>query len=426
MIINGGKEEQLSHEQQLDIIMSGTRFADETDDWIKNADKFGNLRNQMREELLKKLKLGRPLRVYLGVDPTSTSLHVGHFVPIQKLRKLQELGHHIVFLIGDYTATIGDPSGQAGERKRFTHEEVSDMAKNYANLAFKVLDPEKTEVRFNSEWLAKLQFSDIIELACIFPMKQIISRRDFQARMDRGESLRFHEALYSLMQGYDAYKLDCDIQVAGYDQHFNLLAGRNIQEHFGQAPHVMLTNPLIIGTDGRKMSKSYNNTINIDDTPNDMYGKTMRIADEQLHDYLELTSSLSISDIDELLEQLKSGENPMKAKKCLAFNLVEQYHSREDAEKAENNFYHVVQQKNISGEAEKIVVSSELLNGSWMDLCSELNLCKSKSEIRRLIQQGGFSVNQQQMKDINAIVEIPAEGVHIKIGKRKFYNLVLK
>ncbi|MCP4176572.1 MAG: tyrosine--tRNA ligase [bacterium] len=426
MITNDCNEQQLSHDQQLEIIMRGTRFADETDDWIKNADKCGNLRKQMREELHNKLKLGRPLRVYLGVDPTSTSLHVGHFVPIQKLRKLQELGHHIVFLIGDYTATIGDPSGQAGERKRFTHEEVSDMAKNYTNLAFKVLDPEKTEVRLNSEWLAKLQFSDIIELACIFPMKQIISRRDFQARMDRGESLRFHEALYSLMQGYDAYKLDCDIQVAGYDQHFNLLAGRNIQEHFGQVPHVMLTNPLIIGTDGRKMSKSYNNTINIDDSPNDMYGKTMRVADEQLHDYLELTSSLSTTEIDELLEQLKSGKNPMQAKKQLAFNLVEQYHSREDAERAENNFYQVVQQKNISEDAEKIEVSSELMNSNWMDLCFAINLCKSKSEIRRLIQQGGFSVNQQQMKDINAKVEIPIAGVHIKIGKRKFYHLVQK
>ncbi len=413
-----------SPEEQLSILMRGTRFADETEDWISNTTS-GGLRKQMSEELLAKLKLGRPLRIYLGVDPTSSSLHVGHFVPIQKLRKFQLLGHHVIFLIGDYTATIGDPSGQAGERKRFTHEQVMEFAKNYTQFAFKILDPEKTEVRYNSEWLAKLTFADIIELACLFPMKQIISRRDFQTRMEKGESLRFHEALYSMMQGYDAYSLKCDVQVAGYDQHFNLLAGRTIQESFGDAPHAMITNPLIMGTDGRKMSKSYNNSISLDDQPFDMYGKTMRIADEYLHDYLELTSSIPVEEIDNYVTILKSGTNPMEIKKALAFNLVSQYHSFEDAEKAKDEFQKIVQQKVVPDDILECKAPEKYEEMTWADLCTALKFVSSKSEIRRLIQQGGFYVNQKPVSDFNEKCTIDYEGTLIRIGKRKYFKIII-
>jgi tyrosyl-tRNA synthetase len=419
-------QKKLTPEEQVIILMRGTRFADESDEFSSTTDKLGSLRIQMQNELLNKLKKGRPLKVYYGVDPTGNSLHIGHFVPIQKLRKFQELGHHIIFMVGDYTATIGDPSGQAGERKRFTHEQVKTFAKKYTEFAFKLLDPEKTEVRYNSEWLDKLSFADIIELACIFPLKQIIARRDFQKRMDNGESLRFHEALYSLMQGFDAYNLKCDVQVAGYDQHFNLLAGRNIQQHFGDEPHVMITGPLIPGTDGRKMSKSYNNSINLDDKPFDMYGKTMRIQDELIPIFLELTSSLELKVIKNLIDKLKNSSNPMVIKKCLAFNLVEQYHSAEDAKSAELEFYKVVQMKSDPDSIKEVEVPDELIGFTWIVLCSELKLVKSKGEIRRLIGQGGFYVENQQMKDIEQVVNIVDEGITIRLGKRKYFKLKRK
>ena len=418
---------QPSWEEQLSILMRGTRFADETDEWGKlepeAGGRAGGLRAQMQAELAEKLKLGRPLRVYLGVDPTGRDLHVGHFVPLQKLRKFQELGHQAIFLIGDYTATIGDPSGQAGERRRFRHEEVLALAHTYAEQAFRVLDRAKTEVRFNGEWLSKLTFADVIELASIFPLKQIIARRDFQLRMERGESLRFHEALYALMQGYDAYALECDIQVGSYDQHFNMLAGRAIQERFGHKPHTMITNPIIIGTDGRKMSKSYGNTININDEPFDMYGKTMRIADEHLPEYIELTSSFPVAQMDALLGQLRSGENPMEVKKALARNLVQQYHGPEAARQAEEQFRQVVQQKEAPEEVPDVRVPAELAAASWVDLLAGLALTKSKGEARRLMQQGGFYVAQEPVADPDTRASVPAEGVLVRLGKRRYYRL---
>jgi tyrosyl-tRNA synthetase len=298
------------------------------------------------------------------------------------------------------------------------------MAKTYTEQAFQVLDPEKTEVRYNGEWLSKLSFARIIELASIFSMKQIITRRDFQQRMDRGESLRFHEALYALMQGYDAYALECDVQVGGYDQHFNLLAGRTIQEYYGHKPHVMITSPLLIGTDGRKMSKSFGNVINIKDSPFDMYGNTMRISDEYIHDYLVLTSSLKVSEIGELSQRLSLGANPMEIKKKLAFNLVQQYHGIEAAGEAEKKFRQMVQLKNVPAGVPELEVPSSLLGSTWVDLCFSLNLSKSKSEIRRLIKQAGFYIEQQPMKDIEARIEIPAGGVTVRLGKRRYFRLV--
>ena len=415
---------KLSVEEQLSILMRGTHFADEITDWQDDFQGGQGLRDQMKDELHAKLNLGRPLRVYLGVDPTSTDLHVGHFVPLQKLRKFQDLGHQVIFLIGDYTATIGDPSGQTAERKRFTHHETLGLAKTYTKQAFRILDPERTEVRHNSEWLAKLSFADIIDLAAIFPMKQIIGRRDFRERMERGEPLRFHESLYVLMQGYDAYALKCDVQVGAYDQHFNLLAGRAIQEHFGDPPHVMITNPLIAGTDGRKMSKSYGNTINIYDPPFEMYGKTMRISDEYIPEYLEYASSLHGHEIDELLSKLRFGINPMEIKKTLASNLVEQYHGKPAVKIAETMFQQIVQRKGVPAELPEIVVPTHLAGATWVHLCADLGLSKSRSELRRLMKQGGFYVDQESVRDIETLSNIPAEGVVIRLGKRRYYRLI--
>jgi len=416
-------QQQLPADEQLKILMRATRFADEDEEWGAVSTDERGLRAQMNDELRAKLALGRPLRVYLGVDPTSTDLHIGHFVPLQKLRRFQLLGHQVIFLIGDYTATIGDPSGQESERRRFTHEQVLELAKTYTEQAFRLLDRNRTEVRHNSEWLSRLCFADIIELASIFPMKQIIARRDFQQRMERGESLRFHEGLYALMQGYDAYALKCDVQVGAYDQHFNLLAGRSIQEHFGDQPHVMITNPIIIGTDGRKMSKSYGNTINIHDDPFDMYGKTMRIADEHIPEYLELTSTLEADEIDELTRKLADGVSPMEIKKRLAENLVQQYHGQAAAGEAAAKFSQVVQRKEAPDEVPEKAVPAELLGATWIDVCAGLGLCKSKSEMRRLMTQGGFYVEQEPVKDIETQAGIPTGGVLVRLGKRRYFRL---
>lgn len=411
--------------EQLDLLMRGTRFADEAeDDWTEGALADGSLRAQMRRELADKLATGRPLRVYLGVDPTSTELHVGHFVPLQKLRQFQELGHDVIFLIGDYTATIGDPTGRESERSRLTHDQVLKLAADYTQQAFQVLDPDRTEVRYNGEWLAKLSFADLIELASVFPMKQIVARRDFQKRMERGESLRFHEALYALMQGYDAQALKCDVQVGAYDQYFNMLAGRTIQEHFGDTPHVMITSPLIVGTDGRKMSKSYGNTINVRDEPFDMYGKTMRIADAHLREYLELTSSLPPERLDALIARLEAGDNPMAIKQELAHNLVEQYHDTAAAEAAAAEFRTVVQRREAPDEVPVAEVPAELTGASWVDLCAALQLVSSKGELRRLMQQGGFYVDQEPVQDTAATAEIGADGVLLRFGKRRYHRLV--
>jgi len=410
-------------EEQLSFLMRGCLFADEIDTEDKSGEQH-LLRKQMEHELREKLSRKKQLRVYLGVDPTSTQLHVGHFVPLKKLRKFQELGHHVIFLIGDYTAMIGDPSDRMQGRERLTHDKVLENARTYAEQAFHILDPKLTEIRSNSEWLAQQSFADIVELASIFPFKQIIARRDFQQRMEKGESLRFHEALYSLMQGYDAYALECDVQVGAYDQHFNMLAGRAIQTHFGHEPHVMLTNPILIGTDGRKMSKSYGNTINIMENPFDMFGKTMRISDELIVDYLDLTSSIPDTTIDELKIRLDRGENPMDIKKELARNLVTLYHGTEAATEAEKKFETVVQQKEAPDDIKEVHVPAELRDLTWIDILAGLSLTASKGEARRLIQQGGFYREGIQVKDSSEKAVIPREGVLIRLGKRKFFRLV--
>ena len=345
-------------------------------------------------------------------------------MPLQKLRRFQDLGHQVVFLIGDYTATIGDPSEQTSERKRLTHEHVLELAGSYTEQAYRILDPDRTELRCNGDWLGKLSFADIIELASIFPMKQIVARRDFQRRMEQGESLRFHESLYALMQGYDAYMLKCDVQVGGYDQHFNMLAGRAIQEHFGDPPHVMLTNPLLIGTDGRKMSKSYGNVINVHDVPFNMYGKTMRMADEHIQAYLELTSSLDSEAIDTELQRLQDGANPMEVKKRLAFDLVRQYHGEAAADEAAEMFQRVVQRQQAPDEVPEVSVPPHLLGGTWVDLCAGLELSPSKAEARRLMRQGGFYIEQTPVKDTEARADVPPAGVLVRLGKRRYFRLI--
>jgi len=447
-------------DEQIEVLLRGCLFADEVEGAgvgagslaVDNAEAAAgagaralasaggagasssrSLRAQMTAELRERLtasaKTGRPLRVYLGADPTGRSLHIGHFVPVQKLRQFQELGHQVIFLIGDYTGLIGDPSGQSGERKRLTHDQIMEMAQDYQSQVFRVLDPARTEVRYNGEWLSKLSFADVVELAAMFPLKWITSRRDFAERLERGESLRLHETLYSIMQGYDAYALHCDVQVGGYDQHFNLLAGRWVQERHGEAPHVMLTLPLLAGTDGRKMSKSYGNDIAIRDSAEDIYGKTMRVPDEFLPSYLDLATALPAESVRTLKQRLVgSGVKPMEVKKELAFHLVELYHGKPEAERAADHFRTVVQEKAAPEEVTEVRLPAELAAKAaaggvpWPDLLAALKLASSKSEVRRLMQQGGFYVEQEPVTDVGT--RYNGGGVLVRLGKRKYYRIV--
>ncbi len=407
---------------QVAYLMRGTQFADEVD----GGPKKGGLRSQAESELAERLAQGRPLRVYLGVDPTASSLHIGHLVPVLKLKQFQELGHQVVFLIGDYTGLIGDPSGRSTARKALTAEEIQRMAAGYADQVFRILDREATEVRKNSEWLSGLQFKDIIELAALFPLKQIVARRDFQQRMERGESLRFHETLYALMQGYDAYALDCDVQVGGYDQHFNLLAGRVIQEHFGKRPQVMLTLPLLPGTDGRKMSKSYGNTIDVKDPAEDMYGKVMRIEDELIRTYLELACLLPTEELEQLEAKLDAGENPMRIKKRLAYEVTALYHGPDSAAKAQATFERLSQRRELPPEDEIPVhrVPASFCDGktAWAVVIAELGLAASRGAARRLMEGGGFRVEGEQVRDRAALY--PGRGrLLVQAGKRTFAYL---
>jgi tyrosyl-tRNA synthetase len=413
-----------SIDAQVELLLRGTYFADEAAGGPAQGER--SLREQMREELATKLKKGRPLRVYLGVDPTATSLHIGHLVPALKLRQFQLLGHQAVFLIGDYTGLIGDPSGQAKERPSRTSEELALMSRGYTEQVFRILDGERTEVRRNSEWLGRLTFADVIRLAAIFPLKQIIARREFQERMEAGRSLRFHEALYPLMQGYDAHALEADVQVGGYDQHFNLLAGRIIQQHHGEEPHVMLTLPLLPGTDGRKMSKSYDNAVSVADSPRDMYGKVMRISDEQIPPYLEVACMLmDEGEVSSLLADFRGGrKNPIEIKESIAHHVVGLYHGQEVAEAERAWFREHIRGRQLPDDVPDQAVPEALFaqDPTWAGLLTGLGLLGSKGEVKRLIQGGGLKVDGEKVTDPAGSWD-GADGRLLQYGKRRFARL---
>ena len=423
-----------SVQEQIDYLLRGTLFADEVGAGGEyrpaqdgQTDEIAGLRQQARKELAERLEAGRPLRVYLGVDPTASSLHIGHLVPVLKLKQFQELGHQVVFLIGDYTGLIGDPSGRSQARKQLTPETLVEMSRGYEDQVFRILDRDKTEVRRNSEWLSKLSFKDIIELAALFPLKQIVARRDFQQRMAQGESLRFHETLYALMQGYDAYALNCDVQVGGYDQHFNLLAGRVIQEARKQTPQIMLTLPLLPGTDGRKMSKSYGNTIDVADNARDMYGKVMRIEDELIETYLDLACLLPTEELDRIKVELRSGSvNPMVVKKRLSWEVTRLYHGEEAAGEAQETFERLSQRREVPVDEDipvrEVPVAMSDGKTPWAVVLAELGLIQSRGAARRLMEGGGVKVDGQVIRDRNAIYDATSR-VMVQYGKRNFVFL---
>ncbi|MFH0947659.1 MAG: tyrosine--tRNA ligase [Elusimicrobiota bacterium] len=361
------------------------------------------------EELTAKLKLNRPLRIKLGVDPTSPDIHLGHTVVMEKLKTFQDLGHNVVFIIGDFTARIGDPSGRSEARPVLDESEILDNAKTYQEQVFKILDKEKTEVRFNSHWLYSLGLDGLMELAKHSTVAQMLARADFNQRYKSGTDITILEFLYPLLTGYDSVAVNSDIELGGTDQKFNLLMARQIQKDYGQLPQVVMTMPLLEGTDGvQKMSKSYGNYIGISEVPSEIFGKIMSISDELMYKYFELLTNENLDDV------IKG--HPKQMKQHLAKIIVGKFYSKEIADNAENEFNKIFAEKELPSVIEEYVSQKKELKIS--ELLVDAGLCSSKKESERLIKQGGVKINEEKIL-ADKIIEISGE-ILIQVGKRKF------
>jgi tyrosyl-tRNA synthetase len=396
--------------------MRGIEFGDE------------QIKQVMERELRERLHEGRPLRVYCGFDPTTSQLTLGHTVPMRKLRQFQELGHQVIFLIGTFTALIGDPSDKDSARPQQTLEEVAEKTKGYAEQAFKILDPDKTEVRYNADWLAPLTFADLIRLSSHFTVQQFLARENFAKRHAKGDPIWLHELFYALMQAYDAVTLETDVQIGGTEQLFNLMAGRKLQEALGQRPQICLTLPILVGTDGhQRMGQSLGNYIGVNEPPEEMYGKVMSIPDHAMRNYFNLLSSFEpaqIADqIADLEKRMADGSlHPMEAKMTLARDIVAIYRDAEAAARAEAHFKQVFQKRELPEDmpTHKLAAPQNIV-----DLLAEVGLAPSKSQARRLVAQGGVRLDGEKVESIEETV-IPGEEAILQVGKRKFVRIVKK
>lgn len=401
----------ITPEEQLHIIQSGT-------DTIVPQDL-----------LLEKLKRGTALNIKLGVDPTAPDIHLGHAVPLRKLRQFQDLGHHVTLIIGDGTALIGDPSGRNSTRPQLTREQIAVNAQTYVDQAFKILDPEKTTLRYNSEWILDLKMEDLLKLISNFTVARILERDDFHKRYTGGLPIALHEFLYPVMQAYDSVVIKADVEIGGSDQLFNLLAGRELMEKMGMEPQVALTLPLLEGTDGvRKMSKSYGNYIGLTDEPNDMFGKVMNIPDELMVKYYRLASTESVAKIDEIEAGLAANElHPNKVKRALARNIVAAYYDEAAAEAAEADFD--LKFKAHGFPADAPVFDADLTPGEdgmvyFAKVIVDAGAAQSVSAARRLIDEGAVRVNGEALaaKSYNLAPE-SLKGAEVQVGKKKFFKL---
>lgn len=365
------------------------------------------------DQLADKLKSGRPLKVKWGADPSAPDIHLGHTVVLNKLRQFQELGHEVIFIIGDFTARIGDPSGKSATRKQLTAEEVAANAKSYQEQVFKILDKKKTRVVYNSGWLEKMTLADVLKLSAQYTVARMLERKDFAERFENETDISVVEFLYPLLQGYDSVHLKADIEVGGTDQKFNLLMGRTLQQRDGEAPQVVITLPLLEGLDGvQKMSKSLGNYIGITEPPAEIYGKTMSISDKLMHRYYELLTDVDLAAVKQM--------HPKEAKKQLARILVERFYSAKDAKYAEEEFEAVFKSGGKPQEIELVKLSKKELN--IVDLLVESKLAPSKSEAKRLVKQGGVSIDNEAVKDEKASIGISRERL-LKVGKRHFLRV---
>jgi len=377
------------------------------------------------EELEERLKSGRPLRVKVGFDPTAPDLHIGHTVVINKMRQFQDLGHTVIFLIGDFTGLIGDPTGKNVTRKPLTPEQVKENADTYAQQVFKILDPEKTEIRFNSEWLGKLGSDGMVRLAATYTVARMLERDDFESRFKNNQPIAIHEFLYPLAQGYDSVMLECDVEMGGTDQKFNLHVGRHLQQHHGQTPQVIITLPLLEGLDGvQKMSKSLGNYVGITESPGEMFGKLMSISDELMWRYFDLLSFRSNEDIADLKADVVGGRNPRDIKFLLCEELIERFHSRDAAVAAREEFIARFQRGQMPEDIPEKQIQS---GGEGIGIAAALSQCgltTSNSEAFRMIQQGGVKIDGEQISDRSMRLEPGFTGI-LQVGKRKFCNVTV-
>ncbi|HUT16312.1 MAG TPA: tyrosine--tRNA ligase [Anaerolineae bacterium] len=395
------------------------RGVDFGDDQIRR-----NMELELRDRLQESERMGKALRVYCGYDPTAPDLHLGHTVTMRKLAQFQELGHQAIFVIGDFTGLIGDPSDKDTARAQQSADDVAEKAKTYVDQAVKILDPDRTTVRYNSKWLADLTFTDVINLASHFTVQQFLSRDRFAQRLSKGEPIWVHEFLYALMQGYDAVALKTDVQIGGTDQLFNLLAGRRLMEAFGLRPQVCLTFPILVGTDGvLRMSKSTGNYIGIDEAPEEMYGKVMSIPDEAMSNFMNLVTRWTPAEIADVESALASGSlHPMDAKMQLAAEIVGIFHGEGSAQQAEQHFRTVFQQHQLPPDMPRFAVAEPI---NIVDLLHDAGLLKSKSEGRRMVQQKAVQLDGQKIDDIAYTVTVDdGEERVLQVGKRKFARLV--
>lgn len=382
-----------------------------------------------KEELEKKLRSGKKLNIYLGIDPTSTKIHLGHAVSLRKLQAFAELGHNVTFLIGDFTALIGDTSDKDTERPALTINQIRENFQTYMTQAEKVVDFSKVTLKNNSEWLKRLSFEEIIKLTQHFSVGDFAGRELIKKRLNDGSRVGLHEFLYPVMQGYDSYHLDTDIQVGGTDQTFNMQAGRTLQKILRDKDSFVLTTPILEGTDGRKMSKSWGNAIWLDDTAYDMYAKVMAVDDSLLISYFTLATSLPMAEIKILEEKLsKEEEHPMKVKKQLAQQIVSELYDVYEAEKAAKAFENIVQKEELPSDIPVIVLPSSKIAVSIADALATINLALSKSDAKRLIEQGGVRVGDTLIKDHQQSFKslLKDEETLIQVGKRRFVKVKIE
>ena len=377
-------------------------------------------------ELVEKLKKNKPLRIKAGFDPTAPDLHLGHTVLINKLRQFQDLGHEILFLIGDFTGMIGDPTGKSATRPPLTREDVAENAKSYTKQIFKILDPDKTQVMFNSTWMNEMSPADLIQLAAKHTVARMLERDDFNKRYKGGQPIAIHEFLYPLIQGYDSVAMKADVELGGTDQKFNLLVGRELQKQYGQEQQVVLTMPILEGLDGvQKMSKSLNNYIGIDEAPDEMFGKIMSISDELMWRYFELLSFLPIEDIEKFKQDIEEGINPRDIKFILAEELVARFHSEAEATQARENFIARFQKGAMPDDIDEKEIAAVGGKLAIANLLKEAGLVQSTSEAFRMIKQGAVKIDGEKVTDKGLEIEAGSENIY-QVGKRRFAKVALK
>lgn len=404
--------------KQMDVIMLGT------EDIL--------IEEELECIVKKSIEEDKPLKVKLGLDPTSPDIHLGHTVVLNKLRQFQDLGHRAILIIGDYTARIGDPSGRSTLRPELSAEDIDRNAKTYMKQAFKILDPEKTEVVKNSNWLKSLRFEDILNLTSKFTVARMLERDDFKKRFKRNTPIAIMEFLYPIMQAYDSIAIEADVELGGTDQKFNLLMGRELQKEFSQKPQIAITMPILVGTDGiEKMSKSLGNYIGVDEPPQEIFGKVMSIPDNIMMDYFRLVTTLDSEEIREIEDSIKKEKlNPSIAKRKLAKIIIENLYTKNDALEAEEDFDLIFKKKGIPDKVEEYIINPKDIKNkkiSLVQLLTDSGLTKSNGEARRLVAQGGIKINERKISDPN--LELSLNDINEKViqrGKRHFRKIITK